>query len=124
MSLKAFLIWDARYNIQSHPLPFMKASNVVAAQKGPKIAPDLEEAIEEDDDGEILVDDQGIADDDDENGDLLKDKYIKKPKASKGDASKKPTTKKGKKNAKEKEPEDFEDESEEEPGPKNARAAK
>jgi replication factor C subunit 1 len=102
----------------------MKASNVVAAQKGPKIAPDLEEAIEEDDDGDILVDDQGIADDDDENGDLLKDKYIKKPKAPKGGVSKKPAAKKGKKITKDKDPEDFEDESEEEPKPINARAGK
>jgi len=100
----------------------MKASNVVA-QKGPKIAPDLEEAIEEDDDTEILVDDQDNTDDDG-NGDLLKDKYIKKPKASKGDGPKKPTAKKGKKTKKDKDPEDFEDESEEESKPKNARAGK
>jgi replication factor C subunit 1 len=100
----------------------MKVSNVVAAQKGPKIAPDLEEAIEEDDDGEILVDDQGNGDDDDENGDLLKDKYIKKPKAPKGDVSKKPAAKKGKKTTKD--PEHFEDESEQEPKPKNASAGK
>lgn len=100
----------------------MKASNVIATQKGPKIAPDLEEAIEEDDDGEILVEDQDNADDDDENGDLLKDKYIKKPKAPRGDASKKPAAKKGKKTTKDRE--NLEDESEEEPKPKNARAGK
>jgi replication factor C subunit 1 len=97
----------------------MKATNLAATQKGPKIAPDLEEAIEEDDDGDILVDDQVNGDDDDENSDLLKDKYIKKPKAPKGDTSKKMAPKKGKKAAKD--PDDLEDESEVE---KNIRAGK
>jgi replication factor C subunit 1 len=100
----------------------MKADNVAAAQKGPKIAPDLEEAIEEDDDGDILVEDQGNADDGDENGDLLKDKYIKKPKAPKSDTAKKPAAKKGKKATKD--PEDLEDDSQEEPKPRYSRAGK
>ena len=35
------------YNARTHPLPFMKASNVVAPAKSAKVAPDLEEAFEE-----------------------------------------------------------------------------
>ncbi len=100
----------------------MKAGNVAAAQKGPKIAPDLEEAIEEDDDIDILVESQGNIDDEDENGDLLKDKYIKKPKAPKGDTSKKVAAKKSKKTTEDHQ--DLEDESEEEVKPKSARVGK
>lgn len=100
----------------------MKASNVVAAQKGPKIVPDLEEAIEDEDDGEVLVEDQGNADDDDESGDIFSDKYIKKPKAQKDAAPKKPANKKGKKTSNDKE--DLEDKSEDEPKQKEARTGK
>jgi replication factor C subunit 1 len=99
----------------------MKVSNVVAAQKAIKIAPDLEEAIEEDDDGDMLVEDQVNADDD-ESADLLKDKYIKKPKSLKSNTARKATTKKGKKDTKDLE--DFDDMSEEEPKSSNARARK
>lgn len=80
------------YNARSHPMPFMKASNVIAPQKAAKEAPDLEEAIEEEDDEEIIV--EAKAEEDDE-ADLSKDKYIKKPKAKKA-ASKKGLGKKGK----------------------------
>ncbi|RCI16513.1 hypothetical protein L249_2417 [Ophiocordyceps polyrhachis-furcata BCC 54312] len=66
------------YNSMSHPVPFMKASNVVAPKKQAKEAPDLEEAIEDDDDAEVAeVDDE-------EDVDLTKDKYIKQPKTKKG----------------------------------------
>ncbi|OAA60846.1 DNA replication factor C, large subunit [Cordyceps fumosorosea ARSEF 2679] len=68
------------YNAMSHPVPFMKAStNVVAPKKSAKDMPDLEEAIEEEDDAEVL---EGPAEDDDEI-DFKKDKYIKQPKAKK-----------------------------------------
>ena len=69
----------------SHPIPFMKASNVTAPKKMAKDAPDLEEAIEEEDDGEVV---EPAVDDDDEI-DFKKDKYIKQPKAKK--ATKKAT---------------------------------
>ncbi|KAG6023324.1 hypothetical protein E4U41_002049 [Claviceps citrina] len=72
------------YNSMSHPVPFMKASNVVAPKKQAKEMPDLEEAIEEEDDGEAV--EVVEADDDDDEIDLKKDKYIKQPK-------KKPTKK-------------------------------
>ena len=68
----------------SHPVPFMKASSVAAPKAQPKQAPDLEEAIEEEDDGAVAE----PADEDDEEIDLKKDKYIKQPK-------KKPAPKKG-----------------------------
>ncbi|RFU31885.1 hypothetical protein B7463_g4492, partial [Scytalidium lignicola] len=71
------------YNSRSHPLPFMKASNIVAPKKMAKEKPDLEEAIDEEDDAEVLeaaeVEDEGSSDD----VDLKKDKYIKQPKAKK-----------------------------------------
>ncbi|OCL10239.1 DNA replication factor C, large subunit [Glonium stellatum] len=65
------------YNQQSHPLPFMKASNVVAPKKAAKEKPDLEEAIDESDEGEVIDE---IKDDDEEDVDLSKDKYVKQPK--------------------------------------------
>ncbi|KAB5582538.1 replication factor RFC1 C terminal domain-containing protein [Coniochaeta sp. 2T2.1] len=73
------------YNAMSHPVPFMKASNVSAAggkaKAAPKEMPDLEEAIEEDDDAAAAIDDAADnAADDDDDGDITKDKYIKQPK--------------------------------------------
>ncbi|KAF2115605.1 replication factor RFC1 C terminal domain-containing protein [Lophiotrema nucula] len=79
------------YNQQSHPLPFMKASSVVAPKKQTKEKPDLEEAIDESDEGEVVDE----VKDEDEDGDLSKDKYVKQPK--KKAAAKKAAPKKGKK---------------------------
>lgn len=78
------------YNSRSHPLPFMKASNVVAPAKVTTAAPDLEEAFEEEDDGEVIAEPK----EDDEDVDLKKDKYIKQPKAKKATGGKKATAKK------------------------------
>ncbi|OBT46632.1 hypothetical protein VE00_01752 [Pseudogymnoascus sp. WSF 3629] len=83
------------YNSRTHPMPFMKASNVVAPAKATKEVPDLEEAIEESDSGEVLV--ETPEDNEDEDMDISKDKYIKKPKAKKATV-KKPAGKKAKKN--------------------------
>lgn len=74
------------YNAMSHPVPFMKASNVTAPKAQPKEVPDLEEAVE-DDDAEVV--EAPEADEDDDEIDFKKDKYIKKPKAKK--ATKKTT---------------------------------
>ncbi|KAL5118236.1 DNA replication factor C complex subunit Rfc1 [Pleosporales sp. CAS-2024a] len=86
------------YNQQSHPLPFMKASSVVAPKKQAKEKPDLEEAIDESDEGEVI---EEIKDEDeDEEVDLSKDKYVKQPKkkaaAKKGAAAPKKAKKKAK----------------------------
>ncbi|KAF5023954.1 hypothetical protein F66182_3992 [Fusarium sp. NRRL 66182] len=70
------------YNSMSHPVPFMKASNVVAPKAQPKEVPDLEEAVE-DDDADADVVEAPEADEDDDEIDFKKDKYIKKPKAKK-----------------------------------------
>ncbi|KAI1656240.1 DNA replication factor C, large subunit [Daldinia decipiens] len=67
------------YNTRSHPIPFMKASSVVAPKAASKDKPDLEEAME-DDDADIAEAVEAV-DDDDDDGDIEKDKYIKKPKA-------------------------------------------
>ncbi|OAA43837.1 DNA replication factor C, large subunit [Metarhizium rileyi] len=64
------------YNSMNHPVPFMKASNVIAPKKQTKEAPDLEEAIEEEDDGQAAE----APDVDEDEIDLKKDKYIKQPK--------------------------------------------
>lgn len=69
----------------SHPIPFMKATNVVAPKAAKKEAPDLEEAIEEEDDVDVAE----APEVDEEELDLKKDKYIKQPKAKK--ATKKTT---------------------------------
>ncbi|KAK3315346.1 replication factor RFC1 C terminal domain-containing protein [Apodospora peruviana] len=74
------------YNQMSHPVPFMKASNILAPKKMSKDMPDLEEAIEEEDDGAVEAVE---VDDDDEDLDLKTDKYIKQPKAKKAAAGKK-----------------------------------
>ena len=67
------------YNKQSHPLPFMKASQVVAPKKKDKEQPDLEEAMEESDSGaESGADKPELSDD--EPLDLKKDRYVKAPK--------------------------------------------
>lgn len=68
-----------RYNSSSHPVPFMKASNVVAPRRQAKEAPDLEEAIEDEDDADVVE----APEVDDDEIDLKKDKYIKQPKAKK-----------------------------------------
>ncbi|KAI1022808.1 hypothetical protein LB503_000634 [Fusarium chuoi] len=68
------------YNAMSHPVPFMKASSVVAPKAQPKEVPDLEEAVE-DDDAEAV--EAPEVDEEDDEIDFKKDKYIKKPKAKK-----------------------------------------
>lgn len=95
-------------------MPFMKASNVVAPAKATKEMPDLEEAIEESDSGEALV--ETPDDNEDDDMDLSKDKYIKKPKAKKA-AGKKPAAKKSKKT-------DDADDTQVEGKPKKPRASK
>ncbi|KAI1493042.1 replication factor RFC1 C terminal domain-containing protein [Biscogniauxia mediterranea] len=67
------------YNAMSHPVPFIKATNVMAPNKAAKEKPDLEEAMDDEDDAEAIEAAEVIDDDDDD--DLEKDKYIKKPKA-------------------------------------------
>jgi replication factor C subunit 1 len=74
-------------------MPFMKATNVVAPAKTTKEIPDLEEAIEESDDAEVIIE---APNDEDEDMDLSKDKYIKKPKAKKTAAPKKAAAKRSK----------------------------
>ncbi|KAF1917167.1 replication factor RFC1 C terminal domain-containing protein [Ampelomyces quisqualis] len=97
------------YNLQSHPLPFMKASSVVAPKKQAKEKPDLEEAIDESDDGEVIEE----VKDEDEEVDLSKDKYVKQPKKKKAAAKKGGAAQKRGKKA-----EDDEDEMEEDAKPK------
>ncbi|KAL9639019.1 MAG: hypothetical protein Q9164_001186 [Protoblastenia rupestris] len=67
------------YNQQAHPLPYMKASQVVAPKKKDKERPDLEEALDESDSGASEGEDQAVLDED-EPLDLKKDKYVKAPK--------------------------------------------
>ncbi|KAI9792417.1 MAG: hypothetical protein M1816_002301 [Peltula sp. TS41687] len=120
------------YNQQSHPLPFIKASTVVAPKTASRDKPDLEEAIEEsEEDDELLAADPDVKKEDEEaNLDLSKDKYVKQPKKkaapNKTAAKKAPTTKKGKAKAdeSEEEEEEVDDESEEEIKPTKGRGSK
>ncbi|KAJ5702993.1 Replication factor C subunit 1 [Penicillium malachiteum] len=98
------------YNSRSHPLPFMKASQVVAPKKGPKEKPDIEDAIEESDEEEVVEE----AADDEEELDLKKDKYVSQPKkkAAKGAKGAAAKGKKAKKTAAE---DDLIDDAEEKP---------
>ena len=83
----------------------MKASSVVAPKKQTKEKPDLEEAIDESDEGEVVEE----VKEDDEELDLSKDKYVKQPK--KKAAAKKTTAgqKRARKAADNKESEDESD---------------
>lgn len=67
------------YNQRSHPLPFIKASNVVAPKKTPKEKPDIEDAIDESDE-EDVVEEESKEQDEEEELDLKKDKYVSLPK--------------------------------------------
>ncbi|KAF0330851.1 chromosome transmission fidelity factor [Colletotrichum asianum] len=73
------------YNAMSHPIPFMKSSNVMAP-KAAKVAPDLEEAIEEEDDAAVA---EPVEPAEDDELDLKGDKYIKQPKPKAKRATKK-----------------------------------
>ena len=108
------------YNQQSHPLPFMKASNISAPKKASKEKPDLEEAIDESDSGEDPTLGAEAEDEDDEL-DLKKDKYVKAPK-KKAKAEKTAGKKKGKNGKKQSDDEvDDEEENKEVVKPKKAR---
>ncbi|KAF2400268.1 DNA replication factor C, large subunit [Trichodelitschia bisporula] len=65
------------YNGMSHPLSYTKASSVFAPKSAAKDKPDLEEALEESDEGEVVEEAKDPAD---EEIDLSKDKLIKAPK--------------------------------------------
>ena len=68
-----------QYNQMSHPLPYMKASQIVAPKKKGKERPDLEEALDESDSGADTGDEVAVLEED-EPLDLKKDKYVKAPK--------------------------------------------
>ena len=103
------------YNQMSHPLPYMKASSIVAPKKKDKDRPDLEEALDESDSGADTGDDQPVLDED-EPLDLKKDKYVKAPKKkpAKAAAAKGKAAGKGKSKVKEEDDEDRELDNEEE----------
>ena len=86
---------NLRYNQRSHPLPFMKASSVAAAKMLSKDKPDLEEAIDESDTGEDLATEKLMKQEEEEEMDISKDKYVKQPK-KKAKNSKKAASKAGK----------------------------
>ena len=108
-----------KYNEQSHPLPFMKASQVVAPKRaGPKERPDLEDALEQ---SEEEGADPAEAKEEEEDGDLSKDKYVKVPKKRKAPAGGAAGKKGG---AKKKKVADEEDEEESEEDVKPKKGAK
>lgn len=97
-----------QYNEKSHPLPFMKTSHAIGPpKKKEKEKPDLEEAIEESDEGDFVDEGAGEAAEEEAEMDLSKDKYVKAPKKRKAAAG---AGKKGKKGA------DGEDGEDEAPG--------
>jgi replication factor C subunit 1 len=96
------------YNSRSHPMPFIKASSVLAPKKAAKDKPDIEDAIDESDEEEVVDEIK----DDEEELDLKKDKYVSLPKKKKAPAK----GKKAKKAA--------DDDEDEEEKPKKGRKAK
>ncbi|KMU73608.1 replication factor C subunit 1 [Coccidioides immitis RMSCC 3703] len=115
------------YNQQSHPLPFMKASTVVAPKRLPKIKPDLEDAMDESDEGEEILGEEEVKEDDDEL-DLKKDKYVRAPKktgAKKATAGKGTAKPKKKRNKRKKSDSDLDiSDREEDSKPSKARKGK
>jgi replication factor C subunit 1 len=102
------------YNQASHPLAFLKGSTIGVPKKMDKVKPDLEEALDEsEDEGDI---DAAVKAEEEEEGDLTKDKYIKAPKKKRA-APQKATAGKGKKRKG-----DDDEESEEAPKPKKGKA--
>ena len=78
------------YNQQSHPMPFIKASQVQQPKKLPREKPDVDDVMEESE--EEVLPEENEAKDDEEQGTLEeqlgKDKYIKAPKKKKAAARK------------------------------------
>jgi replication factor C subunit 1 len=102
-------------------MPFMKAGSIVApAAKSKADKPDLEEAFEEEDEGEVVADPDAKNDDDNIEDSLKKDKYIKQPKAKKAAAPKKAAKKKAKND--DDDDDMIDDGSEEDVKPKKAKA--
>ena len=83
------------YNQMPHPLPYMKANQVVAPKKKTKERPDIEDAFEESDSGTSSGEDRAVLDED-EPLDLKKDKYVAAPKKKKAAAKGKGAGSKGK----------------------------
>ncbi|KAJ9603198.1 DNA replication factor C complex subunit Rfc1 [Cladophialophora chaetospira] len=109
------------HNAQSHPMPFVKASNVMGVAKAggaKREKPDLEEAVDESEGEEVLADAEAAEDDE---LDLKKDKYIKAPKKKAASATGGAGAK-GKGKRKKAEDNGTADESEEEPKKKRASA--
>lgn len=75
------------YNQMSHPLPYMKASSIVAPKRKSKDRPDIEEALDESDSG-VSSGGEEVVLDDDQPLDLKKDKYVAAPKKKKKAAAK------------------------------------
>lgn len=114
------------YNQQPHPMPFIKASQIVAPKNLKKVKPDLEEAIDESDenDAAFIDSDAGEQEDEEEALDLKKDKFVQVPKAKKVTAKKmaeKKTTTAKRKKSKESGEDEAEEESEEDVKPKKGR---
>lgn len=100
------MLTSTRYNQMSHPMPFMKATNVFAPKVSKRDVPDIEEAIVESDDEAAVGEENADAKKAEEDAmDISKDKYVKRPKkgAAKGKpAGEKPKAAKGKTAAKSK----------------------
>ena len=102
------------YNSQNHPMPFVKASNILGMAKAggaKREKPDLEEAVDESETEEVVADAE-VAEDDEL--DLKKDKYIKAPKKKATSAAAGAATK-GKGKRKKADEDESANESEDEP---------
>ena len=112
------------YNTQSHPMPFVKATNILGVSKAAgakRDKPDLEEAVDESEAEELVEADAG---DENDELDLKKDKYIKAPKKKAASAAAGGAGAKGKgKRKKADEDGDLGVESDEEPKKKRASGA-
>ena len=115
------------YNQMSHPLPYMKASQVVAPKKKSREKPDIEDALEESD-SEASSGGEQIVLEEDEPLDLKKDKYVVAPRKKKTTAKGKSSGVKAKGKGRTREASDddagIEDESEEDTRPRKGGGGK
>lgn len=75
----------------SHPMPFMKATNVFAPKAAKREVPDIEDAIVESEDEAIGEESADAMKAEDDSMDVSKDKYVKVPKKTASKAKGKST---------------------------------
>lgn len=97
------------YHQASHPMPFMKSTALGQPKANSKSKPDLDEAIDESDDDEVVEEIKEESEGEDAETALTKDKYVAKPKKKSAASANKGKTKSKKKGEDEDEDEEADE---------------